>query len=128
AAASAKPLVRRVMAGGPAEALDADNAALIAALRVSPEGQEGLAAFLGTRAPAWIDSTACVPRAGRPWRRLRGVTVVPPRAPRRGLPRCGFRPRARKAWPRAAASAHRPGSTARIEFRAPAARGAGFAE
>ncbi|KAF1702093.1 enoyl-CoA hydratase-related protein [Pseudoxanthomonas suwonensis] len=56
AAASAKQLVRRVMAGGPAEALDADNAALIAALRVSPEGQEGLAAFLGKRAPAWIDS------------------------------------------------------------------------
>lgn len=56
AAASAKALVRRVVAGGPAEALDADNAALIAALRVSPEGQEGLAAFLGKRPPAWIGS------------------------------------------------------------------------
>jgi len=56
AAASAKQLVRRVIAGGPAEALDADNAALIAALRVSPEGQEGLAAFLGKRAPDWTGS------------------------------------------------------------------------
>ncbi|KAF1696681.1 enoyl-CoA hydratase [Pseudoxanthomonas jiangsuensis] len=53
AAASAKALVRRVAAGGDGAVLDADNAALIAALRVSPEGQEGLAAFLGKRAPAW---------------------------------------------------------------------------
>jgi methylglutaconyl-CoA hydratase len=46
--------VRRVAhAGGDADALDATNAALIAALRVSPEGQEGLAAFLGKRRPAW---------------------------------------------------------------------------
>lgn len=36
-----------------AERIDADNAALIARLRVSPEGQEGLAAFLDKRAPAW---------------------------------------------------------------------------
>lgn len=36
-----------------AEALDADNADLIARLRVSPEGQEGLAAFLDKRKPAW---------------------------------------------------------------------------
>jgi methylglutaconyl-CoA hydratase len=36
-----------------AEARDAENAALIARLRVSPEGQEGLAAFLDKRAPAW---------------------------------------------------------------------------
>ena len=33
---------------------DADNAALIARLRVSPEGQEGLSAFLDKRKPAWI--------------------------------------------------------------------------
>ena len=32
---------------------DADNAALIARLRVSAEGQEGLGAFLEKRAPAW---------------------------------------------------------------------------
>ncbi len=53
AAATAKQLVRRVAAGGPAQQLDADNADLIAALRVSPEGQEGLSAFLDKRAPAW---------------------------------------------------------------------------
>ena len=56
AAASAKSLVRRVAAGGDASTLDADNAALIAALRVSPEGQEGLAAFLGKRRPAWTET------------------------------------------------------------------------
>jgi methylglutaconyl-CoA hydratase len=35
-------------------ALDRDNAALIARLRVSPEGQEGLGAFLAKRPPAWV--------------------------------------------------------------------------
>ena len=35
------------------EAAQLDNAALIAALRVSPEGQEGLSAFLDKRKPAW---------------------------------------------------------------------------
>ena len=33
--------------------IDADNAALIARLRVSPEGQDGLGAFLDKRAPRW---------------------------------------------------------------------------
>ena len=57
AAATAKALVRRVAhAGGDADALDATNAALIAALRVSPEGQEGLAAFLGKRRPNWTET------------------------------------------------------------------------
>jgi methylglutaconyl-CoA hydratase len=37
-----------------AERTDTENAALIARLRVSPEGQEGLAAFLEKRAPGWI--------------------------------------------------------------------------
>ncbi len=37
-----------------AERTDTENAALIARLRVSPEGQEGLAAFLDKRAPNWI--------------------------------------------------------------------------
>ena len=37
-----------------AEAVDHDNAALIARLRVSAEGQEGLGAFLDKRAPAWV--------------------------------------------------------------------------
>jgi len=53
AAASAKALVRRIAHTGDAATIDGDNAALIAALRVSPEGQEGLAAFLGKRRPAW---------------------------------------------------------------------------
>ena len=54
AAAGAKALVRRVAAGGDAARIDADNADLIAALRVSPEGQEGIAAFLDKRKPDWI--------------------------------------------------------------------------
>lgn len=37
-----------------AERVDADNAALIAGLRVSPEGQEGLTAFLEKRPPGWV--------------------------------------------------------------------------
>ncbi len=53
AAAGAKSLVRRVAAETGRDQLDADNAALIAALRVSPEGQEGLGAFLEKRPPDW---------------------------------------------------------------------------
>ena len=53
AAAAAKTLVRRVAAGGDGAMLDAANADLIAALRVSAEGQEGLSAFLDKRKPAW---------------------------------------------------------------------------
>lgn len=39
-----------------AERTDSENAALIARLRVSPEGQEGLTAFLAKRPPNWIPS------------------------------------------------------------------------
>lgn len=53
AAAGAKALVRRVAAGGDDTRIDAGNADLIAALRVSPEGQEGIAAFLDKRKPGW---------------------------------------------------------------------------
>ena len=54
AAAAAKQLVGRVASGAhDATTTDHDNAALIAALRVSPEGQEGLSAFLDKRPPAW---------------------------------------------------------------------------
>lgn len=53
AAAQAKSLVRRVAAGGDGASMDVANAELIARLRVSPEGQEGLSAFLGKRKPAW---------------------------------------------------------------------------
>lgn len=55
AAASAKKLVRRVADETARDLLDADNAALIAQLRVSPEGQEGLGAFLEKRKPAWCN-------------------------------------------------------------------------
>jgi methylglutaconyl-CoA hydratase len=58
AAADAKSLVRTVLAndGSPTscDELDAANAELIAALRVSPEGQEGIAAFLEKRPPSWV--------------------------------------------------------------------------
>ncbi|NYZ63156.1 enoyl-CoA hydratase-related protein [Luteimonas deserti] len=53
AAADAKRLVRTVASTSERDRLDHDNAALIAALRVSAEGQEGLAAFLDKRPPAW---------------------------------------------------------------------------
>ena len=55
AAATAKALVRRVAAGGDGRSLDATNADLIAKLRVSAEGQEGLGAFLDKRKPAWTN-------------------------------------------------------------------------
>ncbi|KAF1017294.1 MAG: Crotonyl-CoA hydratase [Stenotrophomonas maltophilia] len=54
AAASAKQLVRQVLDSADRDALDRDNAALIARLRVSAEGQEGLGAFLDKRAPHWV--------------------------------------------------------------------------
>jgi methylglutaconyl-CoA hydratase len=53
AAASAKALVRRIADGSEGNAVDAANADLIARLRVSAEGQEGLAAFLEKRKPTW---------------------------------------------------------------------------
>ncbi len=56
AAAGAKALVRQAVVIGDRDALDASNADLIARLRVSPEGQEGLGAFLGKRSPAWAGS------------------------------------------------------------------------
>jgi len=54
AAASAKALVRRVVADE--GDIDAANADLIAKLRVSPEGQEGIQAFLDKRKPAWTQA------------------------------------------------------------------------
>lgn len=56
ASAHAKTLVREVVAHTDADRHDADNAALIARLRVSPEGQEGLTAFLDKRVPHWTDA------------------------------------------------------------------------
>ena len=51
----AKQLALRTagMTSGSAERIDAENAALIARLRVSPEGQQGLSAFLEKRPPSW---------------------------------------------------------------------------
>jgi len=51
----AKVLALRIGGTTPqsAQRLDAENAALIARLRVSPEGQEGLGAFLDKRPPLW---------------------------------------------------------------------------
>ena len=59
----AKALVRRMAATVDADAIDAANADLIARLRVSPEGQEGLGAFLGKRRPTWIrkDTSLSIP-------------------------------------------------------------------
>lgn len=37
---------------------DTDNADLIARIRVSDEGQEGLSAFLDKRKPNWIEEKA----------------------------------------------------------------------
>lgn len=54
ASAAAKHLVRAVTAATDRDRLDADNAALIARLRVSPEGQEGISAFLEKRPPHWM--------------------------------------------------------------------------
>ena len=58
AQAQAKHLALRVggMTLESAERTDAENAALIARLRVSEEGQQGLAAFLDKRAPQWAAS------------------------------------------------------------------------
>jgi methylglutaconyl-CoA hydratase len=53
AAASAKALVRSTLSLHEPWQQDQANAALIADLRASEEGQEGLAAFLEKRLPAW---------------------------------------------------------------------------
>ena len=59
AQAEAKRLALRVggMTPESAEHIDRDNAALIARLRVSDEGQRGLSAFLDKRAPDWSSAT-----------------------------------------------------------------------
>jgi len=57
AQAAAKDLIRAV-ARRPIDArVIADTAERIAAIRVSPEGKEGIAAFLGKRSPAWAPAT-----------------------------------------------------------------------
>ncbi len=55
AQAAIKELIRTVNAGAvPPKELAECTASLIAALRVSPEGQEGLRAFLDRRPPTWV--------------------------------------------------------------------------
>jgi len=56
AAASAKALVARVQHEHDGARLDQLNANLIAVLRVSPEGQQGLAAFLDKQDPPWVQA------------------------------------------------------------------------
>lgn len=53
----AKHLALRIGGATPAAAqsIDVENAALIARLRVSPEGQAGLAAFLDKLSPPWLE-------------------------------------------------------------------------
>jgi len=58
ASARAKRLVADVIAEPDRDARDAANAELIARLRVSPEGQEGLGAFLDKRTPSWVEQAA----------------------------------------------------------------------
>jgi methylglutaconyl-CoA hydratase len=55
ATSHAKSLIRRVGGGRDRDRLDHDNASLIARLRTSPEGQEGIAAFLEKRKPLWAE-------------------------------------------------------------------------
>lgn len=64
AQAEAKQLALRMagMTRESAERVDAENAALIARLRVSPEGQLGLSAFLEKQAPDWSWSSAALRR------------------------------------------------------------------
>jgi methylglutaconyl-CoA hydratase len=53
ALAASKELIRRVADSPIDEALIAETASRIARVRVSPEGQEGIAAFLEKRKPRW---------------------------------------------------------------------------
>ena len=53
ALAKIKDLIRSVSCGPVSDSLIEDTAARIAEIRVSPEGREGIAAFLEKRKPAW---------------------------------------------------------------------------
>lgn len=57
AVAAGKKLIQDVSNAPINEALVLETARRIAEIRVSPEGQEGLSAFLEKRKPAWIEST-----------------------------------------------------------------------
>ena len=53
AIAKIKDLIRTVASGAVSDAMIADTAKRIAEIRVSPEGREGIAAFLEKRKPSW---------------------------------------------------------------------------
>ena len=55
AVAEAKKLVREVVGAPVTDALLADTAARIAAIRASNEGREGVASFLEKRKPSWLN-------------------------------------------------------------------------
>ena len=61
-----KDLIRAVSGGAPDDDMIADTARRIAEIRVSPEGREGIAAFLEKRKPSWAKD-------------LEAVRVKPPR-------------------------------------------------
>jgi methylglutaconyl-CoA hydratase len=61
---SCKDLLREVSHGAPTLAIRRYCENAIARIRVSPEGQEGLRAFLQKRAPSWqADSSTQEPRS-----------------------------------------------------------------
>ncbi|PZN26179.1 MAG: enoyl-CoA hydratase [Proteobacteria bacterium] len=60
---AAKRLVRRVGTIMEHDTLAAETAELLARLRASPEGKEGLSAFLERRAPGWVDASSPADRA-----------------------------------------------------------------
>ena len=57
AQAHTKAILRALSTLNDPEAIDQATAECIGALRVSPEGQEGLRAFLDKRAPQWLSTT-----------------------------------------------------------------------
>ena len=58
AIAASKDLIRFVARGPIDEAMIADTAARIAAVRASPDGKEGVRSFLEKRKPAWVETRA----------------------------------------------------------------------
>ena len=61
ALAQIKDLIHAVSRGPIGDAMIDDTAQRIAAIRVSKEGREGIASFLGKRKPAWVASAEAAP-------------------------------------------------------------------
>lgn len=64
AQSAAKALIRAVADRPPDDAVIADTVQRIAAVRASPEGREGVAAFLERRRPAWVEPGDATKEAG----------------------------------------------------------------